>query len=127
MKNRTLILVLFGSGAALGALPMLLFFVVGYGPYTVFLLPGVFLTIAVTGDAHSETGLCWVTVFNAVVYGTVVAGIGWIRMRPKAIVGGKCARCTYDLTGNVSGVCPECGLRVAQDQTKSGVATDTRD
>ena len=23
--------------------------------------------------------------------------------------GGQCARCGYDLTGNVSGVCPECG------------------
>ena len=25
----------------------------------------------------------------------------------------RCARCTYDLTGNLSGVCPECGTRVA--------------
>ena len=24
---------------------------------------------------------------------------------------GLCARCGYDLTGNVSGVCPECGTR----------------
>lgn len=23
-----------------------------------------------------------------------------------------CSRCDYDLTGNVSGVCPECGLKV---------------
>jgi hypothetical protein len=27
---------------------------------------------------------------------------------------GVCARCSYDLTGNVSGVCPECGAEVAR-------------
>jgi hypothetical protein len=26
---------------------------------------------------------------------------------------GKCAACSYDLTGNTSGVCPECGRPVA--------------
>jgi hypothetical protein len=26
-------------------------------------------------------------------------------------LGGRCIRCGYDLTGNVSGVCPECGAR----------------
>jgi len=31
----------------------------------------------------------------------------WIRSRQ--LVPGQCHRCGYDLTGNVSGVCPECG------------------
>lgn len=31
---------------------------------------------------------------------------GWNRYRPPA---GTCPRCRYDLTGNESGVCPECG------------------
>jgi hypothetical protein len=26
---------------------------------------------------------------------------------------GFCDRCNYDLTGNTSGKCPECGLRIA--------------
>ena len=26
---------------------------------------------------------------------------------------GRCARCGYDLTGNVSGVCPECGAKTS--------------
>src|SRR5262249_35007773 len=26
---------------------------------------------------------------------------------------GKCATCTYDLTGNTSGICPECGTRTS--------------
>jgi len=28
---------------------------------------------------------------------------------------GRCRRCGYDLTGNVSGVCPECGVEVARN------------
>lgn len=30
----------------------------------------------------------------------------------KAVDSGKCAGCGYDLTGNVSGRCPECGTPV---------------
>jgi hypothetical protein len=41
--------------------------------------------------------------------------LAWYRMdRPREIRAerlekGQCLRCGYDLTGNVSGVCPECG------------------
>ncbi len=31
----------------------------------------------------------------------------WYRDRP--FPRGQCAKCGYDLTGNVTGVCPECG------------------
>lgn len=30
----------------------------------------------------------------------------------------RCQTCGYDLTGNTSGVCPECGLAVSQDATR---------
>lgn len=33
--------------------------------------------------------------------------------RAKRISRGHCAYCDYDLTGNTSGVCPECGTPVA--------------
>lgn len=33
------------------------------------------------------------------------------KMRP-----GCCSKCGYDLTGNISGVCPECGLKLEQGQ-----------
>ncbi len=33
---------------------------------------------------------------------------------------GKCRRCEYDLTGNVSGVCPECGTAIAPGCTNGG-------
>jgi hypothetical protein len=31
------------------------------------------------------------------------------KWRPKVVDAGRCRRCNYDLTGNQSGVCPECG------------------
>jgi hypothetical protein len=38
------------------------------------------------------------------------AAVRWWRRLPSA---GRCAKCAYDLTGNVSGVCPECGRKIA--------------
>ena len=32
--------------------------------------------------------------------------------RAQRLDGGHCQSCGYDLTGNVSGVCPECGVRI---------------
>ena len=37
----------------------------------------------------------------------IVAGV--LLYRRKAVVKGHCALCGYDLTANISGVCPECG------------------
>ncbi len=28
-------------------------------------------------------------------------------------IGGRCGNCEYDLTGNISGICPECGTSIA--------------
>jgi hypothetical protein len=36
------------------------------------------------------------------------------RRREHRIAGGACPHCNYDLTGNVSGVCPECGHRAVK-------------
>ena len=33
----------------------------------------------------------------------------WLRRRDALRAAGRCPTCGYDLTGNVSGVCPECG------------------
>jgi len=44
---------------------------------------------------------------------TLLAGIVSIgvarRRRPKSRATGRCSKCSYDLTGNQSGICPECG------------------
>ncbi len=39
--------------------------------------------------------------------------LGWIMLRRKPRIG-HCDRCDYDLTGNVSGICPECGCTVIE-------------
>ena len=36
----------------------------------------------------------------------------WVAYRRRHYRGGICQECAYDLTGNVSGVCPECGTKV---------------
>jgi hypothetical protein len=47
---------------------------------------------------------------NAVFYGCVGFGIAMLlRRRPRK---GPCVKCGYNLTGNESGICPECGTRI---------------
>ncbi len=47
---------------------------------------------------------------------TIYARLAWKEVPDD---GSQCASCAYDLTGNASGVCPECGTPVAQ-QAKDG-------
>ena len=47
--------------------------------------------------------------FDAVGFPTAI--MWWRDRRPKA---GFCKVCKYDLTGNVSGTCPECGTEYAK-------------
>jgi hypothetical protein len=44
--------------------------------------------------------------------------VGWNRYRPAV---GICPRCRYDLTGNLSGVCPECGEPVSDLVAARGI------
>jgi len=46
----------------------------------------------------------------AMMAGTGLVGL-WIYFR-RPFPAGSCARCGYDLTGNLSGICPECGRAV---------------
>ncbi len=46
---------------------------------------------------------------------TTTALLPWYLDR-RRIPPGHCRRCGYDLTGNVSGVCPECGAAVRKDE-----------
>ena len=42
-------------------------------------------------------------------------GLIWFRQRrARRVRAGLCPRCAYNLTGNVSGVCPECGAPVVR-------------
>jgi hypothetical protein len=56
-----------------------------------------------TSDAH---GMLFLLGYGIVV--AVIAHALTVRMTTRHVPG-RCSRCDYDLTGNVSGVCPECG------------------
>jgi ABC-type ATPase with predicted acetyltransferase domain len=42
-------------------------------------------------------------------------GLHWRDRRAQRIAAGRCATCGYSLTGNLSGICPECGTRVGYE------------
>jgi len=54
----------------------------------------------------------WLLVGGLLMIGNVVSAYPTARSasKPQAVLA--CQRCGYDLTGNVSGVCPECGTGV---------------
>ncbi len=49
-----------------------------------------------------------VLVLAIVLGGAIICFLRWLMARRTAPIG-RCAACDYDLTGNVSRVCPECG------------------
>ena len=65
-------------------------------------------------------GIWVVPVWIALLALLVPTTIAWIKCR--RYPPGHCQRCGYDLTGNVSGTCPECGTAVEAD----AVAKDVR-
>jgi hypothetical protein len=58
-----------------------------------------------------DIGWLWFVIAPAALIAVSAAAIRCLTRRHKV---GFCSRCGYDLTGNVSGVCPECGTAVAK-------------
>jgi len=57
---------------------------------------------------------CWLAVaIFALLPGFMIgqSAVGGLRRRLRALRG-RCSKCGYNLTGNASGVCPECGAKV---------------
>jgi hypothetical protein len=75
-----------------------------------------FQSAPVRGIAFSLTARREIPLWSVAATALVGAlAISW-RMRPskgKPIKLGLCPSCSYDLTGNISGVCPECGMAIA--------------
>ena len=60
----------------------------------------------------ADAGVPWWVVVNSfiiVVFAALTALWRPEDLRRRRAAGGLCVYCGYDLTGNVSGVCPECG------------------
>lgn len=72
----------------------------------------------VAGGARGALRRLWLVV--VILCAVVACGeyVAWRRgQREAARMGrGQCTACGYDLTGNVSGVCPECGSAIASGE-----------
>jgi hypothetical protein len=74
--------------------------------------------------AHASRALYWlpstsgpfvtIPLWPLFVAAFIPSAIGWRRSRRRRP--GHCRKCRYDLTGNLSGICPECGTPVEPDQ-----------
>ena len=92
-----------GRSAVVG---QFVFIAVAFGALAWSFVEGDFSVLYVASNSHSELPLFYLPVL--LLLGT----IAWIltRKTPKP---GHCRKCGYDLTGNVSGRCPECGAKIA--------------
>lgn len=101
-----------GIGAASGALGVLASYVCMLGPLLV--LPGVLFAAWNDWVVYTDAGIERLGLFimlsivgNAVVGAFIGAAVGLCQRVPREP--GRCVKCGYDLTGNKSGLCPECG------------------
>ena len=78
-------------------------------------LPGLFLHYY-NGQLGSTSGRWWTIdilfFWPLLLTAALPARWVWVRMPRRAEKRGLCHVCRYDLTGNISGVCPECGTPV---------------
>jgi hypothetical protein len=93
-----------------------LFYGVASGMGTLFLAPYLLHVLGrlfpVLHPVEGQVGM-YVWLALALVVGLTVAWVTWKRSEPAdRQERGLCTRCGYDLTGNVSGVCPECGTAI---------------
>jgi hypothetical protein len=100
--------------AALG-LALTVFFVWVYGWWTPFDGNGQYYWSLPTLPC------AWVVVAGIAVW-NVWAWLKWYTT-PAAPKPGHCRSCGYDLTGNVSGRCPECGAPVAEAPKGNGLSS----
>ncbi len=78
--------------------------------------PGVLVLRAFPRVQSDESVFELYTFSNAAFYALVGALLSWLFWRLRSSpsgIGPQCSKCGYCLIGNTSGVCPECGNRVA--------------
>ena len=89
----TMLLIMLSSGSA----PQ------GYGLFTSMVAWAVLLVSRI-GEARAVSRASW--------FGTLI-GLSFLRLEKRTIPAGHCPDCAYNLAGNISGICPECGRPAA--------------
>ena len=78
-----------------------------------FVIPGIVIrTWFFSRQQSSIVELTIILIGNMGFYGALGTLVGAFVARRRAVrstIQGRCLRCGYDLTGNISGKCPECG------------------
>ena len=70
------------------------------------------------GPSKSVAIHAWIVFTSLAILPLVrIALFVWHRKRRPSTT--RCARCSYDLTGNISGICPECGTKVPANSIAS--------
>ena len=121
-KTGALFGALAGAVAGLGVLT-------GWKVFFVLSLPGSFPIVLLEG--HAVLPSLKTAALNSLLYsfvGVLMARlwssrrqlVSWVQLRRRPRPG-RCPDCDYDLTGNVSGICPECGTLVPPNQAIPGV------
>src|SRR5262249_30991088 len=66
-------------------------------------------------DGHCGVAMIYVDITEALVLFWLICILSTLEgaLKDRLLPAGFCRQCGYDLTGNVSGVCPECGDKVA--------------
>ena len=85
-------------------------------PFYLVLLIIVYLCFGTAGLLMLAIGslvLCPIYVILAIYYRKLPEDGGGLLWRVR-LENGLCLKCGYDLTGNTSGVCPECGTKIQQ-------------
>jgi len=54
----------------------------------------------------------------------LLTGVAVFRLIRSTPVSGQCSKCRYDLRGNESGTCPECGTNIKREIRDSALASD---
>ena len=85
-------------------------------------VPTIFIVWLVSGESSAH--YLFVLAANALIYPSLGALLLLSLKEPNPP--NTCTRCAYDLTGNVSGVCPECGTAI-QHATERDVPTTPAD
>jgi len=75
--------------------------------WTVTVLAFLFFAWALFTKSHSKVIPC-PQILSFMLY-SIAAWRHWFHPTKRRTPPGHCRNCDYDLTGNVSGICPECG------------------